>query len=181
MTAKINEEFLALMSVRRRLGAAFTPRRQGPGERAHQIVMYHHLLFMNEICRCFPQEWASLAPALEYLRETAPREPHGLSAFDLSQGYALLTNQDKRLTPFQIPDGAATTDIAAQMFARFKDLYGVFARTTAEEALAKQDELNRKRAWRGRFPSAAGPREACETSPLRALLRTLRGYGAENI
>ena len=67
MTSAINQEFLALLSIKHVKGAAFTPRHQGPGERAHQTIMNNHLLLMNEICRAFPQEWASLVPALEYL------------------------------------------------------------------------------------------------------------------
>ena len=80
--------------------------------------------------------------------ETAPREPHGLSAFDLSQGYGLLIDPNRRLSPFQLPWGLPETDVAQQRFACFKDLYGVFARATAEEVLKRQEELNRKRTVR---------------------------------
>ena len=62
--------------------------------------MQSHLLLMNEVCKAYPQEWAQMVPALEYLYETAPREPHGLSAFDVTQGYALLTDDQRRLSPF---------------------------------------------------------------------------------
>ena len=103
MTSAVNKEFLALLNVKHMLGAAFTPRHQGPGERAHQVIMNNHLLLMNEVCRAYPQEWAALVPALEYLCDTAPREPYGLSAFDLTHGYALLTDQDRRLSPFRVP------------------------------------------------------------------------------
>ena len=132
MTSAVNEEFLALLSIKHVKGAAFTPRHQGPGERAHQTIMNNHLILMNEICLAFPQEWASLVPALEYLAETAPREPHGLSAFDLSQGYALLVDPNRRLSPFQLPWGLPETDVAKQLFTRFTELYGIFARATAE-------------------------------------------------
>ncbi len=53
MTSAVADEFLALLSVKHDLGAAFTPRYQGPGERAHQTVMNKHLLLMNEVCRAF--------------------------------------------------------------------------------------------------------------------------------
>ena len=39
MTSAVNAEFLALLSVKHVVGAAFTPRHQGPGERAHQTIM----------------------------------------------------------------------------------------------------------------------------------------------
>ena len=71
MTRAINQEFLALLGIKHVKGAAFTPRHQGPGERAHQTIMNNHLLLMNEICRAFTQEWASLVPALEYLCDGA--------------------------------------------------------------------------------------------------------------
>ena len=103
MTSAVNEEFLALLSIKDVKGAAFTPRHQGPGERAHQTIMNNNLILMNEICRAFPQEWASLVPALVYLCETVPREPHGLSAFDLSEAYGLLIDPNRRLAPFQLP------------------------------------------------------------------------------
>ena len=86
MTSRVNEEFLALCGAKHVLGSAFTPRHQGMVEQEHQIVMTSHLLLLNEVCRAYPQEWAAMIPALEYLCDTAPREPHGLSAFDLTQG-----------------------------------------------------------------------------------------------
>ncbi len=89
-----------------------------------------------------------MVPALEYLCETAPREPHGLSALDLSQGYGLLVDSDRRLAPFSLPWGMPETEVAQQLFGRFKELYGVYARSTADEVMKKQEELNRKRTVR---------------------------------
>ncbi len=74
MTSAVNEEILSLLSIKHVKGAAFTHRHQGPGERAHQTIMNNHLILMNEICLAFPQEWASLVPALEYFAETAPHD-----------------------------------------------------------------------------------------------------------
>jgi hypothetical protein len=99
---------------------------------------------MNEVCRAFPQEWASLVPALEYLCDTAPREPHGLSAFDVTQGFALLVDPNRQLAPFQLPWGLPETEVAQRVFSQFKDLYGVFARATADEVLKRQEELMRR-------------------------------------
>ena len=148
MTSAVSEEFLALLSIKHVQGAAFTPRHQGPGERAHQTIMNNHLLLMNEVCSAFPQEWAALVPALEYLCETAPREPHGLSAFDLSQGFGLLVDTDRRLAPFSLPWGLPETEVASRLFEQFRELYGMYSRCTAEEVLKKQEELNRKRTVR---------------------------------
>ena len=78
---------------------------------------------MNDVCRAFPLEWAALVPALEYLCETAPREPHGLSAFDLSQSYGLLVDANRRLAPYELPGGLPETEVAQQLFTRFKDLW----------------------------------------------------------
>ncbi len=79
--SSVNEELLALLAIKHVQGAAFTPRHQGRGEKAHQTIMNNHLILMNDACKAFPQEWAALVPELEYLCETAPREPHALSAF----------------------------------------------------------------------------------------------------
>ena len=72
MTSQVNAELLALCGVRHLKGSAFTPRHQGPGEREHLTIMINHQVLLHEICKCFPQEWAALVPALEYLLETAP-------------------------------------------------------------------------------------------------------------
>ena len=145
MTSRVNREFLALCGASHVTGSAFTPRHQGLVEQGHQTVMTHHLLLLNEVCRAFPQEWAALVPALEYLCETAPREPHGLSAFDLTQGYALASDTDRRLVPFTIPGSQPETDVARKLFDNFREMYGIFARMTAHDAEKKQAELNRKR------------------------------------
>ena len=121
------------------------PRHQGLVEQGHQTVMTHHLLLLNEVCKAFPQEWAALIPAVEYLCETAPRGPHGLSAFDLTQGYALASDTDRRLVPFSVPTEIPETDVARKLFDNFRELYGVFSRMTAHESEKRQDEINRKR------------------------------------
>ena len=122
MTSRVNQEFLALCGATQIKGAAFMPRHQGLVEQSHQTVMTKHLLLLNEVCRAFPQEWAALVPALEYLCETAPREPHGLSAFDLTQGYALASDMDRRLVPFSIPAEMPETDVACKLFRNFREL-----------------------------------------------------------
>ena len=124
MTSAVNREFLAICSAKHLTGSAFTPRHQGPGEREHQTVMSNHLVLMNAVCKAFPQEWAALIPALEYLLETAPRPPFGLSAFDLSCGYVLASATDKRLAPFEVPKLLPETEVAKESFSRFRELYG---------------------------------------------------------
>ncbi len=89
-----------------------------------------------------------MAPALEYMCETAPREPYGLSAFDVAQGFALLTDAEKRLAPLEIAWSAAETDVAVSLFDRFQALCGMHSRATAEEALRQQEELNQRRSVR---------------------------------
>jgi len=86
-----------------------------------------------------------LVLVLEYLCDKAPRPPTGLSAFEVMQGYALASNMDKLLAPFTVPLGLAETDVAARLFANFRDLYGIFNRMTGHVAMAKQIEINRKR------------------------------------
>ncbi len=121
MTSKANEEFSAILGVQHRKGAALTPRRQRPGGRVRQTILKSRLLLMSAVSKAFPQEWASLAPTLEYLGETAPREPHGLSAFDFASGCGLLTSQQRQMAPFTVPRGMPETDVAAQRFANFKE------------------------------------------------------------
>ena len=45
MTSAVMEEFLTLCNAKQFLGAAFTPRHQGPGERKHISVMQQWLIF----------------------------------------------------------------------------------------------------------------------------------------
>ena len=82
---------------------------------------------------------------MESLCDTAPRPPTKLSAFDVTQGYALASNMDRRLAPFTVPLGLAETDVAARLFATFREFYEIFNRMTGHVAMAKQIEINRKR------------------------------------
>ena len=113
-------------------------------------------------------------PALEYLLESAPRPPYGLSAFDLSHGYALASATDKRLAPFEVPSLLPETDVAKELFARFRELFGLFSRYAGHAALEKQRELNRKRVHRSfdkgevvfrRMPSTARPNKHLMAEP----------------
>ena len=144
----VNREMLSVLGIRHVKGQAFTPRHQGPGERAHQRVTSDHLVLMNELCACYPQEWPVLVPVLEYLCETAPREPHGLSALDLTQGYALLVNREQQESLFHVPDTLPETEVARKMFREFRDAHGIFSRHTADDAQRKMEELNKNRAER---------------------------------
>ena len=88
MTNHAIEELMALCSIKHRVGAAKTPRHQGPCERAHQAIMNSHYLIMHSLLDNYAQEWALAIPFLEYAAMTAPREPYGLSAWDPSCPYA---------------------------------------------------------------------------------------------
>ena len=63
----------------------------------------------------------------------------------MTQGFALLVDPNRQLSPFQLPWGLPESEVAQQVFSRFKDLYGVFARAPADEVLQRQEEQNRKR------------------------------------
>ena len=70
MTSAVMTEFATLCNAKQFLGAAFTPRHQGPGERKHQVVMQQWLILIHRVCRAFPQEWDTLAPVVENLMDT---------------------------------------------------------------------------------------------------------------
>merc|ERR1712032_602416 len=133
---------MALCNIR----ASLTPRHQGIGERGHQVVMINHSILMHTVCSAFPQEWPALLPAVEYLYHTAPQMPHGLSAHDMSAGYALASSVDKRLAPFLVPTGSVETDLAARLYQNFNELYGVFTRAAQEESARRQFRANQTRA-----------------------------------
>ena len=102
MTSVVMEEFLTLCNSKQFLGAAFTPRHQGPGERKHIEVMQQWLILIHRICRAFPTEWDILTPVVEYLMDTEIGEC-GFSAHELQSGYSLLQEPDVTLAPFMVP------------------------------------------------------------------------------
>ena len=145
MRNRVMEEFFAICNVTRILGASLTPRHQGLVERGHQVMMHNHLILMQVVCKAFPQEWPSLICVLEFLYDTAPQGVHGLSAHDMSTGYAIASPQSRRLAPFMVPRGLAETDVAVRLFANFRELYGIFSRANREQAQKVQVAINRKR------------------------------------
>eukprot|EP00973_Karenia_brevis_P038502 5311517-Karenia_brevis.AAC.1 len=138
MTSAVMEEFLTLCNTKQFLGAAFTPRHQGPGERKHIVLMSQWLILIHQICKAFPQEWDVLAPVVEYLMDTEIGEC-GFSAHELQTGYSLLQEPDVTLAPFMVPRGVAETDIVARLFSNFRELAGIFNRAK-KAALTKQEE-----------------------------------------
>ena len=88
-------------------------------------MMIDHLILMHKVCKAYPTEWPTLVEVLEYLYDTAPRGPHGLSARDLSCAYAIAHPLDRQLAPFRVPKGAPETDEAARLFDSFRELYGL--------------------------------------------------------
>ena len=71
MASAVMTEFLAICSVRQSLGGSYTPRHQGLVERSQQETAIDLLVLLHQVCRAFPQEWASLVGAVEYLCDTA--------------------------------------------------------------------------------------------------------------
>ena len=135
MTSAVVEEFLTLCNSKQFLGAAFTPRHQGPGERAHQEVRTQWLILIHKICKAFPQIWDTLTPVVEYLMATEIREC-GFSSHELETGYSLLQEPDVTLAPFLVPRGSAQTDIAARLFSNCRELATILNRHK-EEVVAK--------------------------------------------
>ena len=127
MTSAVMEEFLTLCNARQFLGAAFTPRHQGPGERKHISVMQQWLILIHKVCSAFPQEWDVLAPVVEYLMDTEVGEC-GFSAHEMQTGYSILQESDATLAPFMVPRGSAQTDVAARLFSNFREMAGVLQR-----------------------------------------------------
>jgi hypothetical protein len=114
MTSAVTAEFATLCNTKQFLGAAFTPRHQGPGERQHIIVMQQLLILTHHIRKTFPQEWDQVAPVAEYLMDTEIGEC-GFSAHELQTGYSLLQKPDVTLH-FRVPRGTAQTDTVARTF-----------------------------------------------------------------
>ena len=141
MTSAVMQEFMTLCNAKQFLGAAFTPRHQGPGERKHIVVMQHWLILIHKICRAFPQEWDVLAPVVEYLLDTETGEG-GFSAHELQTGYSLLQEPDVTLAPFLVPRGTAQTDIAARLFSNFRELAGILNRHKEEASRRQADSVN---------------------------------------
>eukprot|EP00969_Alexandrium_andersonii_P137829 6095494-Alexandrium_andersonii.AAC.1 len=107
---------------------------------------------MNEVCKAFPQEWPTMLPVLKYVYDTAPQGVRGLSAFDMSTGYALASSVDARLAPCMAPQGLPETEIAARLFSRFRELYGVLQRLNQESPQKMQDYVNRAGHYRSLDP-----------------------------
>ena len=148
MVNAVHKELAALCNVRQVTGAALTPRHQGLGERGHQTMMVQLTLLLKAVVNAFPQEWAALLPAVEFLLHTAPQGAHGLSAHDLSCAYGIATTAEARLMPFMVPTGLPETHVAANLFNRFRELYGVFKRATQDAAFKQQLKENKLRVDR---------------------------------
>ena len=151
MTNAVTEEFLTLCNTKQFLGAAFTPRHQGPGERKHIVVMQQWLILIHQVCQAFPQEWDILAPVVEYLMDTEIGAC-GFSAHELQTGYSLLQTPDVTLAPFMVPRGTAQTDIAARLFSNFREMAGILNRHKEALLSKQQAQGNKHRHMRQLIP-----------------------------
>ena len=71
----------------------------------------------------------------------------GASAFDLTQGFALLVDSGRKVAPFTMPWAAG--DRSSMGYVRkIKSSLGAVSRATADEYAKKQEELNKKRSAR---------------------------------
>ena len=145
MTNLIMREFCAVCDIKQIFGSALIPHHQSIVETGHYTTMINHLILMNYVCKAFPQEWPALVPALEYLYETTSLGGHGLTAQDLTRGYSLASNTDKRFSPFMVKKGLPETDVAVRLFKNFKGSFIIFTRITQEQTLKDQLKVNQYR------------------------------------
>ena len=145
MVNLVQQEFRDILQAKHIQGASLTPRHQGLNERGHQEVLTNHIILMRQVCDAYPQEWSSLVGALEYLYDVEPQGDYNLSAFDMSTGYALVSDVDRRLAPFTVPKGSVQSELCARVFDRFRSLYGIFARSVRYRAQQMEDVVNRRR------------------------------------
>ena len=143
---------MAIMNIRQVTGASLTPRHQGKVERNHQVLMRNHLILMHKVAKAFPQEWPALIPALEYLYATTPQGRYGLSAEDISCGYAMAASRELLLKPFSVPEGMAETHTAETLFKQFKLLYLIFSSCLQEESKLSEMRINENRRARRLSP-----------------------------
>ena len=120
----IMEELLAVAADAWHIfGSAFTPRHQGLGERGHQTMLQQHSILMHAYTRSWPQEWSWLVVVVQFLYWTMAQSSVGLSARDMTMGYAIAQDTHRLMLPFRIPKGLAQTDLCARMFDNFRNLY----------------------------------------------------------
>ena len=120
-------------------------------------MMIHELILIHSVCMSFPQEWPALLSAVEYLYfHDVKGSGGGFSAWDLSNGHAVadVESHEKRLLPFQIPDGLPETKHVAGLFKNFKELAVLFRRLSQEEALRQQVRINQNRHNRELTPGS---------------------------
>ena len=111
-------------------------------------MLQDHRILMDGVCHSQPQEWSSLVSAVQYLYFISAQNPLGISARDMTMGYAIAQNTHKSLMPFKVPKGMPETDVCIRLFDNFRNPYSLFMRVTQEERLRDQARINSKRWMR---------------------------------
>ena len=125
-------------------------------------------LLMHSVCRAYPQEWPRLLCAVEYLLAITPQGDCGVAARDLETGWSLATGLERALIPFSVPARVTDAQLATEVFARFRELKGVFDRWKAtadgkvsslvnSRRLLRRIDLGEK-VFRRKPPAAAPPK-----------------------
>ncbi|MAB81808.1 MAG: hypothetical protein CMJ24_00005, partial [Phycisphaerae bacterium] len=143
----VNEELTQLCGVTRRLGGAWRPWEQGAVEREHQEESRQLGIFLDEVFRCSPGEWAGLLPLCEFVRMTSPTAA-GICPRDLDRGWSAASPLERDLIALDVSPAEAASDTVRRQFENFSRVREVFLKDRARIAKRRVELANRTRSAR---------------------------------
>ena len=141
------EELWALLNFAGRFGTSWRPCEQADAERAHVECAREIGIFLHEVFRCAPGQWAELLPISEFVLWNSPGKS-GLAPRDLCMGWSLASPLERELLPLEPAKREAVSDVAAAQFEQFRRLREVYLQHRARAGRRRAELANRSRSSR---------------------------------
>ncbi|CAK0835569.1 unnamed protein product [Prorocentrum cordatum] len=141
------EELWALLNFAGRFGTSWRPCEQADAERSHIECAREIGIFLHDVFKCAPGQWAELLPIVEFVLWNSPGKS-ALSPRDLCMGWSLASPLERELLPLEPAVREAVSDVAAAQFEQFRRLREVYLQHRARAGRRRAELANRTRSSR---------------------------------
>ena len=148
MRSLIFLEMTALLGVTRKFGTQWRPWEQGSVESEHKADQIQLAILVMEVFRCYPEEWSTLLPCIEFLRANTPHTSLWLTPRDIAMSWSLGSPLSRELAPFETAVDEPLTERARREFAQFRTLRAMLQNLKTRESRRNAELANRHRVER---------------------------------
>ena len=141
---QIMQEYMAVISIGRRLGTPWRPREQGLVEGAHKITQTIMGIMIGDVMRAAGNDTGELQYLVEFIVYNTPGG-HGFTPRDMDRRWSLATPLERELQPFQVGELEPLSEYVAALYRNYRTIRAHVLEYMSMTAEKRAELVNRYR------------------------------------